>query len=422
MSQSPKPYLIFVPHYIGSFRYYEKLKPFLEDRYRVAFLISFVHEGSFNEMKQYSENRGYKTFLLRPVSFLSTNKKFGIFSYLLKLLRYRLEISRIFKEFKIAKVIAPNDSGLYSRYLFKVAKSKGAETLVLQWAMSYEGSRERQRKETVSYRKLLYQFLKPLYAFFKRSVARLTLGFGFDLGKDLVGFGNSDRMGVMNERALKHFLSNGVSPEKLSVVGYLDHYFAEAVKKELDQNLAKREAVFKKFGLDPLRKNIVFFSSIYSGKDLFVLSQEGQYEFTKKIFESIRKVCPESEHDLSLKIHPAEDIELYRPLEKMGVKIFGKDTDNYELIYCNDLYIAGGTATNFVPLIMGKDAIFINFLKLPVIEATKEVFNIKKFMTDYGEFENLLSLFKEGKLPKQYENMEGIVTKDSLSKIVRWIG
>ncbi len=419
--QSDKPTLLFVPHYIGSFKYYEKLKPFLEDRYEVIFLLIFPHQKAFAEMKQYAEARGHASILIPPPRFFSGASVFGVFSYIAALFAYRRGVNELFKK-PMGKIIAPNDSGIYIRYLFNKARRHRVETLVLQWAMAYEGARARIRKVGAWHRQIIYEILKPLYAGFKKIFARLLLGSDFTISKELTGLGNSDRMGVINRRALDYFISHGVSPEKLSIVGYLDYHFSQTVKRDLDLDSRKRVEAMKRLSIDPSLKLITLFSSPYNGKDVNVLTDAEQYDFTSRIMNTIREICPASRFALALKIHPSERIELYRPLEKIGVKIFGKDTDNYELVYFTDLYVAGGTAVNFVPLIMGKDAIFINFLKLSNIEDTRPIFNIKKFVTDDAEFRELLTRYREGILPRQYADVEDVITHDSLKKIIAWIG
>src|SRR3989344_6531926 len=99
-----------------------------------------------------------------------------------------------------------------------------------------------------------------------------------------------------------------------------------------------------------------------------------------------------------------------------------KQTNNNELIFFADLYIADSTFTNFIPIAMGKEAIFVNFFNLPSVESAKGCFGIKKFIEAWDEFEKLLELFRDGNLPRQYEFDEKILINNSLRKILDWIG
>ena len=420
--QTQKGIIVFVPHYIGSFKYYEKLVPYLQERYEVYFLLLFVHEKYFAEMKDYALKGEYRTFVVEPPAN-------GVFDWIAPI-RYARNIkvfkTGVLKLFydnpRIRKIISVNDSGVYVRYLFNEANKIGVGTMVLQWAMFLEGARNWNKKQVKGFRGLLYTVGKPIYAKLKRLIARLILGRGFILSKALPGRGNSKKFGVINRQAYDYFVQNGVPKEKLSIAGYLDYYFAEKVKQDFGRNERGREAAARRLLINMQKKQIVFFSSPYNGKDIRVLTDEGQYNFTEALVKAIRAVFPAETHDIRVKIHPTENIELYRPLSKWGVTLYDKHTNNYELIYFADLYIAGGTTTNFIPLVMDKDAIFVNFLKHPIIESTKKVFNIRHFVTDYPTFTKLLTDFKNGTLAKQYYDVGGVTTPDSLNKILEWIG
>ncbi|GEM_PF-5142024 len=419
--QHKKPVLIFVPHYIGSSKYFEKLAPFVEEKYDVIFFLSFVHQKFFTEMKKAAALSGRVVFAPEPPKSISIIDWIPYVYFVRNLRRYKKDVLDLFGNSDIKKIIAVNDSGPYSRFLFSEAKKKGIGTFVLQWAMSFEGARARAKKKTTVVKGFVYRFGKPIYASFKRKLIALILGRGFAPSKDLIGRGNAEKFGVINEQTKEFFLSQGVPADKLSVVGYLDFYLGQKTKEDFDRDEDRRAAAARRLGLDTSKKHIVFLSSPYNGKDIQILDDKGQLEFTERVVKEIRAVCSDNEYDILLKMHPSENVSLYEPLKKYGVTLYDKNTNNYELIYFADLYLAGGTATNFVPLVMGKDSLFINFLNIPVVESTKKVFNITSFVHDYSEFNSLLQKFKNGQLPKQYEAVETITTKDSLKKILAWI-
>ncbi len=417
-----KPILLFVPHYIGSLKYFEKLLPFVSEKYEVVFFLSFVHERFFKETKDSAILSGRTIFAPEPPKLNSLIDWIPYVHFVRSLIRYRKDVLELLSNPRIKKVISVNDSGPYSRYLFKEAKARGIGTFVLQWAMSFDGARARKKKETTKSRKFMYRLGKPVYAKIKRKLINFVMGEEFSPSKDLIGRGNADKFGVINEQTKQFFLSQGVPEKKISVVGYLDFYLGQKTKEDFAKDTELRRVAATRLNINESKKNIVFFSSPYNGKDLNILSDAGQYEYTERIVKEIRSVCAESEYDILFKIHPSENIHLYAPLKKLGVKLFGKDTNNYELIYFADLYIAGGTATNFVPMIMDKPAIFVNFLNIKVVESTKNVFNIKEFMHDYMKFSEMLLSFKNGKLLRQYGDVQSIITLNSLDKIIDWIG
>lgn len=417
-----KPTLVFVPHYIGSFKYFEKLAPFLEEKYEVVFFLSFVHQKFFKEMKELALKDGKRVFAPTAPVWIPLFDSLPYVRYIRGILRYKKDVLHLLASGRVKKIIGVNDSGPYSRFLLEEARKRKIETFVLQWAMSFEGARVRPKKVGKLGRRGLYRVGKPLYAKGKRFFVRKILGTGFAPTKDLIGRGNAEKFGVINEETKKFFISQGVREEKLSVVGYLDFYFAEKVKGDFDADTERAAAAAARLGIDRHKKQIVFFSSPYNGKDLKFVDDKGQFEFTEKVVQEIRAVCPQEEYDILLKMHPSEDAQFYKNLEQYGVKLFDKHTNNYELIYFADLYIAGGTATNFVPMLMKKDVLFINFLNIPVVESTKNVFHIKNFVHDYDHFRTLLLQYKKHELPKQYEQVESMITTHSLEKILAWIG
>jgi len=255
----------------------------------------------------------------------------------------------------------------------------------------------------------------------RNAILRVTVGSGIVFEKNLTGMGNSKRFGVINRQTYDFFVRSGVPKDKLSIVGYLDFSLAQEMQESLDSSATKRSEVTNRLGLDLKKKRITFFSSAYNGKDVHVLSDSQQYELTLRIIKIIQDVCSKDQYEILFKIHPSENLELYRPLQNFEVKLYDKHANNYELVYFTDLYVGGGTAANFIPIVMGKEAIFVNFLNLPIIDATRKVFNIEKFVTEDKEFRKLLSFFVTGTLSPLYRSSEETVTRNSLQKILDWI-
>ena len=166
----------------------------------------------------------------------------------------------------------------------------------------------------------------------------------------------------------------------------------------------------------------MIFTSAYNSRVVNILDDGGQYKFYEDMVKMIRQVFPRESHDILVKPHPIERVELYRPLEQFGVKIFDRFADSFALVYFADLYIADSSTANFIPLAMNKKVILTDFFRLPLIEKTAPYFGIKHFVTDREEFVFLLEKHKKGNLDYQYKDREKIIVSDSLRKILDWIG
>lgn len=419
---SKKPKLFFVPHYVGSLRYFEKLLPHLLARYEVRFLILFVHQGTYKEMLVYCRRQGLACdFITPPVGSNNAQMaRFPTFSLIRNLFCFKKQILNLLRDKSIKKIISVNDGGIYLGYLMAEANKRDIDTAVLQWALTYEGQSERPKKKIISWRRILYGIAKPVYVFFKKMAVLLILG--FYQGKGVPGGGAALRFGVINQQAFEFFRQRGVPAGKMAIVGYLDFHLAEAKKKELDADEIVRRQTAEALGLDLGKKHIAIFTSAYNSRVVNILDDDGQYQFYEDLIKTIRDIFPKESHDILIKPHPIERPELYQPLEKYGAKVFDRLADNFTLVYFADLYIADSSTANFIPITMGKKAIFINFFRLSLIEKSAPYFGIKRFVAEREEFRALLEKHKKGVLGRQYEAGEEIITSDSLAKILNWIG
>ena len=410
-----KPQLYFIPHYVGGLRYFEKIMPYLSERYDVRFLLIYAKRGTFQEMVDYCKAQSLRFYAIE----LPHSRRM-FFAFARELVFYRRAVAAFLDE-KPAKLIAVNDNSIYVRYLFNEANKRGFGTAVLQWALTYPGQKDRPVEKRSSFNRAAYHFKKFFSSKAKTFLLKIIFGAGFIHEKDVLGRGPSKSFGVINEQAFAFFKSCGVPAEKMTVVGYVDFELALRTKKELDADEGKKKRTMASLSIDPSKKRIVIFTSSYNSSVVKVFDDLGQYRFYEDIVTRIRKFCSANEYQILLKIHPIEKKALYAPLEKYGVVVFDKFANNFELVYFSDLYIADSTTANFIPEIMGKDAIFIDFYGLPLIEASRKYLGVKKFIRNPDEFESLLGLWKQGKLEKQYETSD-LLVENSLERIVRWVG
>jgi hypothetical protein len=401
--------IFFLPHYIGSLKYFARLGDYLKDKYEIGFLFSpKVRREFLKEMTDYCQKNN-----LPFVSATGQNYKWRLipfYNFIRSLTGYKNKINDFLKDRSIKKIIAFNDNELYSNYLFDRAKSLGIETMVLQWAVTYEKSAKDRKDKKKSLNPLvLLRFL--IRKFLKVNYRNL----------EILAGGNAQKIGVINQMAANLLQRAGVPAAKISVVGYLDFDLADLTKKKYDTDPAAKIRLAQKYGLDLTKKNIIIYSTPFNTKDFKFISDQQQLDYYQKIITILQKHLQSSEYQILLKLHPAENAALYRPLLDLGVKIFKEDVVNEELIYLSDLYIAHHSTTNFIPIIMNKEAIFINFLNLEKINSTTGYFGVKKYITSTEEFTTLVNQFKEGRLAKQYRLNPEIITPDSIKKILAWI-
>lgn len=421
--KSEKKELVFIPHYLGSLLYFEKLRPFLEREYTVVFFLLPLNDGKYvKEMDNFCKERGLNTCFITQAKTPWFLKRMPFYHQLKQVYLYKKEIADLLGAGNIQKIIAVNDCGFPLDYFFVQARRRGVDTMVLQWALFSSGQREVPIKISRNFfRIFLFRYGKPLYEWIRKMLFQLVLGEKVRVLKDVLGNGSAERFGVINKDNFDRLVSLGVPAKKMSVVGYMDFYLAEAAKGSFDRDLNKKADAAKRLGIDASRRNIIIFSSSYNSDVVRTMDDRGQLDFYRHMIDLVRQACPASHFHISLKIHPREDIALYEPLRALGVSLYDKHADNFMLVYFSDLYIADSTTTNFIPMVMDKEAIFVNFLKMELIEKTKNDFSIKQYVSDEWEFKKLLADFREGKLERQYNRSNDIITEDSLRKIVSWI-
>jgi len=337
---------------------------------------------------------------------------------------YRREINKILKDKNIKKIISVSDNNIFVGYLFKRAKSLDIETFVIQWALSYPTQRIDGRLPLGSQgflRMGVYLIHKYLRKFIIKIILIFFLGEDFTrVNGKTIASGPSQKFGVINKMAYEYFSSRGIKKDKMAIVGYLDFYFAERVKKEFDTNSDLKIKIANKYNINLNKKNITLYSSPLNTIPSILNDQE-QREYVEKIIKTIRKILNEKDYDILFKIHPSEDINLYKGLENNGVKIYDKGVDNNKLIYFSDLHIGSNSTTSFIPMVMKKDIIFLNLFKLSGVEGAREYLLINQYIHSFEDFEKCLQEFRLNKLKKQYKESNDLLINDSLSKIINWI-
>jgi hypothetical protein len=423
--------VICIPHFIGDMKYFEALMPIMKDSVRFAFVFipKTIQPTYLEEMIQYSNSKKYPYALLGAKQ-IYKNKFLDLIFQIPLWYVYRKECKKLIQSESAYGILATTDTGFYHHCLFTVANSLGVKTFVFQWApIAPPNIRSTAKIEALKIQQLK---MPPLKKFFKLFLYKYNNGFvrhisallGFDTKKlPIMGLGPSRKLGVINNDSYKIYKDAGVPENKMSIIGSLDFDQAVNAMKLFNSDVHAKNRALKKYGINPNKINVALYTTPFNAKDITILNNEEQTELYYKIAETIRTVFKKDAADILLKIHPAENTNIYKPLEELGVKIYGKDTKNEEFIYFVDLYISSPSTSNYIPITMGKDAIFINFLKAPsiLVDPIKEAYGIKKVISDKAEFIKLLNDFKLGKLQRQYTDEHIIRDGRCRERIREWL-
>jgi len=407
-----KDKLIFITHYLGSLRYFEKLIPYLTSKYEVVFLfMPQVHKDFKTEMIAYCQRKNYPYIAMKPFG----DKKIGHFlpflNPLSELANLKRETKKVLTDATIKKIVSVFDGGLYN-YFLKNGQQQNIETFVLQWAATNRQELTERKIQPKIHQVGLYLFLVYHLRMFLLKTSLRT---------SFLGGGSSEKLGAINKYSANFFKEAGVPESKVSIVGYIDFDLAREMKKNIIQNPSLKQQLALKNKVDLNKKNILLYSTLFHKKDIKIFSLQDQLNYYQKIIEIIRQVFPAQTVDILFKIHPAGYASLYESLKKYGVKVFGKDAENDELIALSDLYIAHHTTTNFMAILMGIPCIFINLLKMPTIEQTKINFGIKYFIQDEKTLKKRLIDFENNQLERQYDFDPKIFPENCIQKIINWI-
>lgn len=311
---------------------------------------------------------------------------------------------------KINCLIAAWSPGFFLDCLFGVANQLKIKTLILEWVIT-NPYRFIVRKEFIQ--RSNESKIKKIILLVKYTYYRLL-----EKIISLISRGQAEKIGVINQFSYNVFKRKGVREEKITVVGYVNFDLAKKTLDLLNNNLKLRRERAKKYNIELDKKNIVVYSTPLHGP----FSQRQSIEYYYQIIKTIREVFSIEEADILFKLHPKEEnIDLYSHFKNLGVKLYPGNTPNEELIYFSDLYIDHWATTNFISLVMGKNSIFLNLVDFKYVDLYKEIFSIKKFISDKNEFKNLLIDFKNGQLVRQYTQNSIINDGKCIERIIKWI-
>jgi len=409
-----KKKIFFVPNYIGTLRYYEKLFPRLSGEYECAFLFISPNPSWRRVMVAYCEERHYRHETIDDsigrwrVPFFTALRKHKI---LFKRCGQFLERERP------AKIVSIENDKLYlTQALFTEANARGVETIVLQWALNaYHDIRiikaaQKLKPEDIS-------LLRRIYFFLLKVVGRI-LGIYNDSFEALKR-SSPVKVGIINEQARKAYVAQGYPAESIQVVGHIDSQLVMEEMNRIRSDELYRKKIYEKYRLPLDKENIIVISSMFNRKDVRVFTNEQQIKYFKAIFKTIRSIFPETTHTIMFKLHPSEH-DLYNQGVGFGVIVLPDSANIVEVVALSNLYVAHPhTAVNFMAITARKPSLFVNFQGFEYFNMVKDYYGITYVISSHAEFAHLLADAKEGKLHSQYK-----ITTDShnsLDRIVDFI-
>lgn len=409
-----KKNIYFVPVYLGMLKYYEKLIPYLSDKYNIGFLF-LGNKAEFNDiMISYCVNKKYKYYILNYK--FKGLKNIPIYKPLLNNYLYIKKCREVLFDINVDKIIFPENTSLKRRLLVREANKIGVETIVLQWALNFVESNDIVSKNRLAKSFKKNNFLKRIYI---NLVVFLNFLFNFDRPKSPYLFKqqNVKKIGVIDKKSIKVFAFHKYDINKIDIVGHIDNYLINVLKNRLSNKIFF-EYLLAKNELSKNKKRVLVISTSFNHKDIRILSNEAQDDYYYKLFITIKKILGK-DYEILFKLHPSEP-DIYNNCRQLGVKIYGENTQTEELVCLSDLYIAHPQSTvNYMAQAIDKPSIFINIIGLDIYETAKNYFNIISTIKTIDDFSNVLTNFRENKFIKQYNNYE--INVNSIDNILKLI-
>lgn len=402
-----KPKVFFVVKYIGTLKYYEKLFPFLSEKFDLTFLL-LTDRG----MVSYCQEEGHRFVQLPlrkrrrlPIPFLAHVRDQSFFID---------QVERFLDTEKPVRLVGVPSANFHGYALFDAANAQGIDTVALQWALHIykdkENAKERRRQN-----RSWYADIRTLY--FKLLVKLLTFNYRRVTGREYVdGAQAAAHIAIFDDRAEAYFEDLGYPSDKYIQVGNLDVALMRRLKDEVDSSSERRAELLARYGIPAGKKIILVISTFfYLGKTVKFTDEAGQREYYRKVFESIRASYADDEAVILFKLHPKESDIYGECYQDLGVLVFSKQAKTDELVALADLYIVHPeTSTNYLMIGADVPAIIINMTPLHFLDRAKDIYGITHIVKEWNELREYVALFKAGTLPRQYKPSSAY--KNSLEK------
>jgi len=409
--------LYLLPVYIGSFKYYEKIVPALNEKYDVRFLIIRPDDDRRRGMIGYAQERGL-SFDILDVGLTDAGRRLPFWSPLSKHFQHMQACRRFLRRTQAKKLISVKAISTFST-IFREANALGVETIVLQSALVPPQGFYSDYQKSKKYSPVAQRIYFFLIEFLRSALAILFRGPQYYFVSS-----RPQKVGVIGEEGRNIFHNRfGFDISTIEVVGSAEFQQVSELCDEIKNKPEKREQLLRKYSLDERKKKILILSSWYENyaqvKSAHTVEEDReQVSYFQKIVETIRSVC-EEDVEILFKLHPAER-NIYESYRAFGVKLYADEASSEELVVLSDLYIADPcTSANYMVIASKVPAIFFNATPLKALNKCTLFFPINRVEDSFEGLFSRLVQFKEGTLPLGYTSED--LDLKSIDRIVRFI-
>lgn len=412
ISNTGKPKIFFVPPHIAALKYYERLIPYLVDKYDVGFLLVRHNGILLSQMPEYCQRMGYPFHILK-LGLKKGGVRVPFVTPLWKIFAHEKACREFIKNVRPAKLIFEKTTNPMSQLAYE-AKCLGVETIVLQWCYLASPQVARTIVTTIN---------NPAPQPYILRMYNYIFLFIYTIAKKLLGQNkpNQERhvvpkkLGLFEGHMKRRFVTE---PEIVRDVGNLDVQVSHELVYRIQSDVLFKKALQSKYAINSQKKNILVFSSrIFSSG----LKRDEYASYYRNIFSSIRTIFSPNEAQILFKMHPKEDPNMIHVVcNEFNASLFYIEADPLELVCLSDLCISDAiSSVNYY--IFGSDtpAIFINLSQFTKLDIAKDGLKIKNVVHSRKHLEFLIKKFKTGCLEKQYHNT--LIELQAREKIIELI-
>lgn len=406
--------IYFLPVYIGSLKYCERIFPYLKDKYDVRFLIVKGEGVARKQMIDYCNSKNHKFEIIDEGLNSSIGIRIPFLSPIKKRYKFIKECREFLKNSQPSKFIYPRDSVLISD-LIREANRVNIDTIQLQW-VPIAGEHKHlmsSKSDKLSSSPLLPRVYGNALKFLYRILDTIYLG-----SRYIRLSSEPKKIGVASDDVAKIFGSN-FNLKKVRVVGMIDYQLTNDLKNRIANDSSYREKLTNKYNINLSKLNIIFLSQYFYLK-IKAITIEEQVAHFHNAFKIVRDIFPIEEADILFKLHPSEKNIYEQSEEELGVKIYDDESLTEELVCLSDLSISDHwTTANCIVIASDIPAIFINFPPMQSSKDSLDAYKIKETVDDKKVFVEKLRQFKNNSLDKQYDSSH--IDLKSIEKIIALI-